>query len=1064
MDKNIFFNLSNKNVLYSRQIGAYGEEMMNKLTNLKILIIGLNGLGIETAKNIILSGPEKVLLFDSKIVKLEDKSSNYFMNSQNIGVNRRDIEILEDLKKLNPSILVKCLEDYNNIEQIIQNILSLDVNIIVITEILSLENLKKIDNICRINKIKFIYGLVIGLCSFIFTDFGKEHYFFNNLKNNEIFFCENITNGKNPLVTINNEINNLSLQDDDLVTFKNLNGMEELNNNIPKKIKYNDNKSFYLIDEDTTNYSKYINGGQIHKITIPKKMEFKSLEESINIPFNIKDLYNLEGFCEGNEKILGRNLFLFSIILSLHSYISKNNKELPKLNDYKISKDILIECKDIYDKIFSKIINTEEKNANQDTKIFFEEYQKFDKEFVVNICKWSRAQLVPICSIVGGYLAQEIIKAIGLYEPINQWMFFDFYDTKINQDKEGNNNIEIESENTRYAGQIAIFGKEIQRKLEELNVFLIGAGAIGCEVLKNLAMMGVSSKKGNYNKKYQVSVTDNDNIEISNLNRQFLFRNSNIGQSKSEIACINAKKMNDNFQCISYQQKVCPKTEHIFDQKFWLKQNLIILAVDNNEARKYISSKCIKYEKILINSGTLGTEGKTELIIPHETIPLDDLIDDVKKEDIPMCTIRSFPSNINHCVEWSKDFFNNIFVNYIREINKFIKEKSFLLFYDDAENTDDLNQKYYILKMYFNLMINKEEAKIENLLVDLSKYLIYTNFIKKIELLLQEHPLDSTNEDGTKFWSGTRIPPRMLSEINKNKMVYQFIISSINILSKIFQFSFNIDTINCYLDKNISFDNIILQMPYLTKKEILKKNEEFQLLINKNQIKKIINPEFFNKDYNGINYHVYFIQACTNLRAYNFNIEEIDYNGTLMKSGNIIAAVPTSTSSVAGFLCLQIYSLLQTKDIEYLKDSLMDLSSKQLFITNPLPSEKLNNEIELLNNKFTIWDKINMNKKESCKAIINFLNEKYDIEVNYMSIDDIMILHLRRTKDPRVIEYNNKILEEKIEDVYYRKKNKILKDNHIQTTEKEEYLFIQIFGKYKNKFIETFPLIKYCLK
>ena len=142
MDKNIFFNLSNKNVLYSRQIGAYGEEMMNKLANLKVLIIGLNGLGIETAKNIILSGPEKVLLFDSKIVKLEDEGSNYFINSQNIGVNRRDIQILEELKKLNPSISVKSLENYNNIEQIIQNILSLDVNIIVITEILSLESLK----------------------------------------------------------------------------------------------------------------------------------------------------------------------------------------------------------------------------------------------------------------------------------------------------------------------------------------------------------------------------------------------------------------------------------------------------------------------------------------------------------------------------------------------------------------------------------------------------------------------------------------------------------------------------------------------------------------------------------------------------------------------------------------------------------------------------------------------------------------------------------------------------------------------------------------------------------
>lgn len=86
--------------------------------------------------------------------------------------------------------------------------------------------------------------------------------------------------------------------------------------------------------------------------------------------------------------------------------------------------------------------------------------------------------------------------------------------------------------------------------------------------------------------------------------------------------------MNDDFQCCSYQQKVCKESENIFNQKFWIKQNLIIFAVDNNDARRYINSQCIKYEKVLINSGTLGTEGKTELIIPHKEINLEDLIEE----------------------------------------------------------------------------------------------------------------------------------------------------------------------------------------------------------------------------------------------------------------------------------------------------------------------------------------------------------------------------------------------------------------------------------------------------
>ncbi len=61
---------------------------------------------------------------------------------------------------------------------------------------------------------------------------------------------------------------------------------------------------------------------------------------------------------------------------------------------------------------------------------------------------------------------------------------------------------------------------------------MVGAGALGCELIKAFALMGIGcSKEG------KVSCTDNDNIEVSNLNRQFLFRKNNVGQSKSLCAC-----------------------------------------------------------------------------------------------------------------------------------------------------------------------------------------------------------------------------------------------------------------------------------------------------------------------------------------------------------------------------------------------------------------------------------------------------------------------------------------------------------------------------------------------
>ncbi len=92
--------------------------------------------------------------------------------------------------------------------------------------------------------------------------------------------------------------------------------------------------------------------------------------------------------------------------------------------------------------------------------------------------------------------------------------------------------------NNKYDDQITIFGNDIQQKLSDLNIFMIGAGALGCEFLKNFSLMGIA-----INNKKEVIVTDNDNIEFSNLNRQFLFRKRDIGKSKSKCAYDEAKKI-----------------------------------------------------------------------------------------------------------------------------------------------------------------------------------------------------------------------------------------------------------------------------------------------------------------------------------------------------------------------------------------------------------------------------------------------------------------------------------------------------------------------------------------
>ena len=117
---------------------------------------------------------------------------------------------------------------------------------------------------------------------------------------------------------------------------------------------------------------------------------------------------------------------------------------------------------------------------------------------------------------------------------------------------------------SRYDGQVAVFGRALQAQLEKLSVFLVGAGALGCELLKNLALMGVATGDGGL-----VTVTDDDTIEKSNLSRQFLFRDWNIGEFKAAVAGAAAQKINPAFKGRFLQNRVSSETEDVFNDEFW---------------------------------------------------------------------------------------------------------------------------------------------------------------------------------------------------------------------------------------------------------------------------------------------------------------------------------------------------------------------------------------------------------------------------------------------------------------------------------------------------------------
>jgi len=140
----------------------------------------------------------------------------------------------------------------------------------------------------------------------------------------------------------------------------------------------------------------------------------------------------------------------------------------------------------------------------------------------------------PLCAFIGGIVSQEVVKAITKkYMPIKQEFYYDCLELMdLSNPHPYHHN---QNPMDRYYGLRQSIGKSLVDAVRRAKVFMVGAGAIGCELLKNFAMLGLGSDGPG-----RITMTDPDVIELSNLNRQFLFREKHIRKPKSVTAAASA--------------------------------------------------------------------------------------------------------------------------------------------------------------------------------------------------------------------------------------------------------------------------------------------------------------------------------------------------------------------------------------------------------------------------------------------------------------------------------------------------------------------------------------------
>ncbi|KAF4715948.1 NEDD8-activating protein uba3 [Perkinsus olseni] len=217
---------------------------------------------------------------------------------------------------------------------------------------------------------------------------------------------------------------------------------------------------------------------------------------------------------------------------------------------------------------------------------------------------------------------------------------------------------------------------ETVKFVREAKILVIGAGGLGCEILKDLALSGFTD----------IHVIDMDNVDVTNLNRQFLFREADIGLSKAKVAAtfVNDRCAHLGVHVTPYHGKIQDFGPDFYEQFF-----LIIAGLDNIPARRmssfYKDVPSLFYcgvpsntsldafpdllvirddegnidpssLKPLLDGGTEGLKGQARVIVPYHTACFDCTLESFGPPDTgnyPMCTLAETPRLPEHCIEYA---------------------------------------------------------------------------------------------------------------------------------------------------------------------------------------------------------------------------------------------------------------------------------------------------------------------------------------------------------------------------------------------------------------------------
>eukprot|EP00161_Ancyromonas_sigmoides_P022554 TRINITY_DN68_c0_g1_i5.p1 TRINITY_DN68_c0_g1~~TRINITY_DN68_c0_g1_i5.p1 ORF type:complete len:1021 (-),score=561.75 TRINITY_DN68_c0_g1_i5:637-3699(-) len=982
--------------LQSRQLAVYGRHAMGKLSTSKVLISGLGGLGCEIAKNVILANVGAVTLQDHRDVAKADLASAFYATEEDVGRNRATA-VSGRLRELNPSVHV------SEVGGELTDALIGAHDVVVLTDT-SAREAQRVAVACRAAGAKLVRSDIRGVFGFVFDDFGDAHVVLDATGEQvKTAIVASISNsGKGIVACV--EDDRVDFEDGDVVEFREVQGMPELKDGTQMKVSNVRAHSFEI--GDTTAWGAYVRGGIVTEVKQPRTVRHRPLADAVREPGE---------FLESDYAKFGRSALLHALFTTLDHYADRHGRFPAPGSDADAEAFVAA----LRETVATAIAEGPARPELDEAAL------AIARQFASG----SRATLNPLAAIFGGIAAQEVIKAItGKYTPLTQWFYYDCVEALPAAGSV--DAADLQPVNSRYDSNLMVFGKGVQEKLGALNLFMVGAGALGCEFIKNFAMLGVACGAGG-----KLTLTDDDTIERSNLTRQFLFRNWMIGQPKSTAAATAVLAMNPGMTINALQDRVSPATEHTFDDAFWGSLDVVTNALDNMKARLYVDSRCVFFGKPLLESGTLGTKCNTQTVLPHKTENYGASRDPPEKQ-APDCTLHNFPHTINHCLSWGRSEFIGQFEAgpaVASSVAAHVAAGTGVAGFAAERERDGATPREVADLLRAVRALAADPCSDWGSCVRWARLLFEDYFANRVKQLTHTFPEDAVTSSGMPFWSPPKRFPRAVEFDGADPVHARFISAAANLRAQTMGVAV---PAGCGFAAGPAGEAAVAQLAAAVPVPAFVPQEGVKVKVNPNdpdpdagedegsarsQINALVEelgahaglPVLarvsaleFEKD-DDSNFHMAFIGAVGNLRARSYEIPEVDPLQAKLIAGRIIPAIATATALATGFVCLELLKLVQAKPMEEHRNVFANLALPLFAISEPMPAARVKSRVEKripdpINHPeyveeetivaypegHTAWDRLDvpMSRSATIQDVVDMFAERHGLKLGSIAI------------------------------------------------------------------------------